>query len=277
MELKPLFQTSTIKIVTSPATSVKKSLGRRAKVSEDPLGVIPTGIFRVIRSEILRQKLTLIFLSGLLLALGIWITLFALVYKTSWISYVLPSSLLLFSVYKFLITLVEMGCMSRAVTRYREDLRLDLTSTPPFLATLYLNLFKKQIAHNWLTFVMIFYGGILTLLLWWLKDFQWWFFDFKNWIQALFANPTLMSWIFTIALITLAVLHILMSIHRRKKILEIDAYFGAKLAPASEIETLKTNHNKFYRRLFLVSLLVMLIIPVIIKMVVFTILRRRRK
>lgn len=144
---------------------------------------------------------------------------------------------------------------------------MGLTSTPQFLARMYKGLHRKQISHNWFTMSVIFYGGISTLLLWWLKDTSWWIFDFKSWISSLFASPDLMAWIFTISLIVAIGIHILFAINRKKRILDLDSYFGEALMSESDIQSIKTSMNKMYRRLFIISLMVLLIIPIVVKFV----------
>lgn len=270
MDIKPLFQTETVKIV-APKTNIKHV---DSKIIKDPDGIVPTSIYRVIKWENIRQKITLLFLAIGLIGFSIWITLLA-VNDRSWVSYILPIVLFLTFIYKFFMTFVEIRALKRAVLRYREDLKYNLSSTPPFLTRMYLALHRKQVGHNWITFVTIFYGGILTLLLWTLKDVKWWIFDFKLWIKALFGNPMLMSWIFTVALILIAVFHIILAVQRKKKILEIDSFYGAHLAPNSEIDLLKKNYNKMYRRLFFFSVLIVLIIP-LFAWIFYKLLRRRK-
>lgn len=271
MDIKPLFQTGTIRIV-APKTNIKHV---DTKIIKDPDGIVPSSIYRVIKWESIRQKLTLLLLNLIIIAISIWIILLSTVYQSMWVGYLIPIILLMLLTYKVLITFFEMKTLKRAVIRYREDLKYNLVSTPPFLARMYLALHRKQVAHNWITFTIIFYGGIFTLLLWALKDVDWWIFNFKLWIGTLFGNPWLMSWIFTISLIFVAVLHIIMTVQRKKKIIEMDSFYGSQLAPQSEVEIIKTNYNKMYRRLFFISVLIVLVIPLFIWIVYKTIKRRK--
>lgn len=271
MDVKPLFQTETIKIV-APKSNIKQL---DSNVIKDPDGIVPPSIYRVIKWESIRQKLTSIILTIVCLGIVTWIILLSTVQKSGWYGYILPVILMLLVIYKWLITMIEIKALKRGLTRYRQDLKYNLTSTPPFLTRMYLALHRKQVAHNWITFVIIFYGGIFTLLLWSLKDVNWWIFDFKTWIAALFGNAFLMSCIFTICLLLVAILHIVMTVQRKKKIIEMDSFYGSRLAPQSEIEIIKTNYNKMFRRLFFISLLIVFIIPLFVWIVYKTIKRRK--
>lgn len=269
MDIKPKFDTGTIQF-NLPVK--KQSLS--TKVVKDPNGVISNGIYKVIRWESLRQIITLSLSGAVFLAMGILIGLYAGVYHTAWISFVVPCAVALLSGYKAVVTLVERGWLRKAVDKYKEDLKIGLTSTPPFIARLYVDIHKKQIGHNWLTFFLLLNGGIITVLLWWLKDAHWWIFKFDEWIHSMFANPTLMSWIFTIALISIAALHIVMAIQRKKRILDIDAYFGSNIVPMADLEQIKATKNKTYRNLFIWYVMIVVIIPILIKLII-KVLRRK--
>lgn len=263
MNIVPKYDSNTIKIATNAPTKLSLST---PKVVTDPTGQISNGIYRVIHWEMLRQFITIIVSGTLLLGAIILIILFSTAFKTSWPGYIIPVMMILLAGYKFFISLIEKSALKKAVTRYKEDLRIGLTSTPPFIVKLYQNIYKKQVGHNWLTFFLLLNGGILTILLWWLKDVSWWIFDFEGWIHAMFNNPTLMSWIFTVSLLAIAVVHIVMAIQRKKRILEIDAYFGSQIVPTADINEIKSSRNKAYRRLFIIYVMVILIIPLIVKM-----------
>lgn len=264
MEIKPLYDTSTIKFVNPVAVAPKKL---ESKTSTDPNGVIPNGIYKVINWEKKRQLITLV-LSGLIsLASIIMIVLYFTVFSSSWISLVIPSVIVLFSIYKLMITLGEKKYLSKSIQRYTEDLVIGISDTPPFISRLYMSLNKKQVRHNWITFTLMFYGGLFTLILWWLKDTSWWIFDFSKWIHGLFSNPELMVILFTVSLAIVIVLYIVLTIQRKKRILEIDSYFGSQMMSQSELETMKRDMNKTYRRLFIISVMVILIIPFVVRWV----------
>jgi len=58
-----------------------------------------------------------------------------------------------------------------------------------------------------------------------------------------------------------------LAIQRKRRLLEIDSYFGEQIMPQTDIDSIKTTENKMFRRLFIISLMVFLIIPIVIKIV----------
>lgn len=276
MEIKPLNDSTTIKFNIAE-TSVK-TLQAPAKIKTDKEGIIPNSLYKVIRWEVFRQRFTMIFSSMIFVAMTIMISLYASkTIHTGWASYIIPATALLFSMLKLFKTIQEFFWLRKAVRIYKEGLKVDLgtNSTPPFITRIYTELFRKQVAHNWLTFTLLFYGGILTVLLWLLKDVSWWIFEFKKWIHSLFSNPDLMSWLFTAALIVIVVAHIVFMIQRRARILDINAYFGQNITPESEISIIKQERNKMYRRIFIMSVLIILVIPLAIKLILRIIKRKK--
>ena len=269
MDIKPRYNTKTLNIRMQ---SLPKTLKNSVKV--DPQGIISSGIYKVIRWEKIRQSISFFTSTLLMLVSLIMIIVYATALKGTWTSFLIPSAVFLFSTYRSIITFMESKWLRNSIIKYREDLKIGINHTPPFINRLYVKMHKKQIGHNWLTFFLMFNIGILTLMLWGLKDRSWWIFEFDKWIKALFINPTLMIWIFTISLIVIVVVHMIMAIQRRKRILDINAYFGNDLVPQSEIETIKSSKNKQYRRLFIIYLMIMAVIPMTIK-IILKIFRRK--
>lgn len=270
MEIKPIYD-NTIKMSVNNI--------KLRSIDEDVIhsksGIIPNGIWRAIHWEKIRQLFTIGINISLILSSIILIILYRTTLDVSWIAYSFPIIIILLSSWKLLFTLIERRNIIRSIERYKEDLKIGLDSTPPFIMNLHMSLHIKQVTHNWTTFVIIFYGGITTLLLWWLKDTSWWIFDFKSWIHAMFSNPEMMAWLFTSLLIVVSVLHIIFAIERNKKILEIYSYFGKTLTPVSEIETVKQSKNKMYRRLFIISVMIILLIPILVRFVMKFITRKK--
>lgn len=270
MDIQPKFNENTITF----STPVKKD-HFQSKVVKDPDGVISNGLYKVIRWEKNRQKIVLSVTSLVIIAASILMALYATIYNVAWTAYVLPSIALCFALYKTLTTIAEGSWLKKSVTKYKEDKKIGLGAEPPLVTKLYVDLHKKQITHNWFSFFILFNGGILTLLLWWLKDSSWWIFHFDVWIKDMFANPTLMSWIFTSILITVAVFHVAMSIQRKKRLLDMEAYFGGNIVPQSDIEQIKQSRNKAARRLFIVYLMIVVIVPAMV-WVILKVFRRKR-
>lgn len=269
MQLQPLFanDTSTIKVSVAQPREVK--LVKEEKVTVDPKGVISSGIYKVINWEKNRLNFVFAVIAFITIANAIFISVYSTVFSSSlkWSAYILPVSVQLFALYKLLISLFELSSLNKSVDRYREDLRFDLASLPAFINKMYFNLYSRQVTHNWFTFFTVFYGTIFTLIFWWLKDFNWWILTFDQWIRMTFGNPDLMVWVFSGSLISLLFIHVAFVIHRKRRILEMDAYFGGQLAPVSEINKMQKEKNKFFRRLFIFSVLLILVIPILIKLI----------
>lgn len=272
MEIKPLNETSTIQI---PIRTQKITTLTKVK-THDPDNIIPNGIYKVIKWENFRQFFA-IALSLIIFAISVvMISLYATnVLHIGWAGYLIPAATGTISFYKLITTIFENKFMRKAVERYKENLGIEINSTPAFVAKLYKSLHVKQVSHNWLTFMFIFYGGIFTLLLWWLKDVSWWIFHFNAWIKDIWTNPEIMVWIATGALIAIAFMHIVFAIQRKKRILEIDAYFGLTLIPEGELATIKEVRNKFWRRVFILSVMTILVIPLITMLIMKLISRKK--
>ena len=261
MNLKPMNSTQTIKFI-NPIVETKTIM---KSTKHDPINQIPNGIYKVIFWEKLRQKVTLMFSILGLIASLILATLYATIWGGAWGTFILPSVVGLLSLFKLMTTYVESKALKSAVKRYREDLKIGLGSVPPFISKLYINMHQKQIRHNWLTFFIMFYFGIFTLILWWLKNVSFWILEFDVWIKTLFLNPNLMVILFTVGLLFTIVIYIYMTIQRKKRILDIEAFFGSQVTPAVEMTKIKMEMNKFYRRIFILSVIIILVIPLFIK------------
>lgn len=269
MQLQPLFtnETNTIKVSVAKPREIK--LIKEEKVTTDPKGVISSGIYKVINWEKNRLRFVFAILSILTIANAIFVSVYSTQFagSTKWQAYILPVVVQLLVIYKSLISVFELTSLNKSIDRYREDLRFDLASLPAFINKMYFNLYSRQVTHNWFTFFIVFYGSIFTLVFWWLKDVDWWILTFDKWIESTFGNPDLMVWVFSISLIGLLFFHITFVIHRKRRILEMDAYFGGQLAPVTEISKMQKEKNKFFRRLFIFSVLVILVIPILIKLI----------
>ena len=272
MEIRPLNETSTIQI---PIRTQKINTLSKVK-AHDPDNIIPNGIYKVIKWENFRQFFTIALSLIIFLISIVMISLYATnVIQIGWAGYLIPIATGIISLYKLITTIFENKYMRKAVERYRENLGIEINSTPAFVAKLYKSLHVKQISHNWLTFMFVLYGGIFTLLLWWLKDVSWWIFHFDVWIKNMYSKPEIMVWIATGILVAIAFMHIVFAIQRKKRILEIDAYFGLTLIPEGELATIKQIRNKFWRRIFIISIIIVLVIP-LITMLIMKLIRRKK-
>lgn len=270
MELKPLYATGNIKIVPGI-----KEVKLESKIVRDPSSIIPSGIYKVIHWEKWRQRfVSLINLIALITSI-IMMALYSTILPVSWVGFVLPIIVVIISSIKLTSTISEMMWLKNSVDHYKQDIKIGLTSTPPFIAKLYFKLHKKQVASNWATIFILFYVGLLTLILWGLKDVSWWIFQFDVWIKDVFYSPTVMEYLFAAIMISSVLIQITLTIQRKKRIDEIESYFGGSLTSPTDIYNMKTERNKFYRRIFVASIMVLLIIPVLIRWILRLLVRKR--
>ena len=267
MKIKPINSTIEDTLVFSSASLIEKTSINKIKVFSDPKNEITNGAYGIIKGESIRLFFNLMISSFLTIASIITFILCLYIFNSGILVFFLLTCVILLSVFKLLITLVERNSLKKSVAKYREDLKIGLKSTPPFITNLYSKLHIRQISQNWFTFFIMFYCGIFTLILWGLKDADWWIFHFKDWTISLFGNPNLVLFISCICLILTIVIYIIFTSLRRKRIYEIDTYFGLEVISRSVIEEMKSNKNKWYRRFFIATLLVLLLIPVLIKLV----------
>ncbi|TCG11676.1 MSC_0882 family membrane protein [Mycoplasma todarodis] len=273
MQLTPINSNDTITF-TNTSTFTKTEL-KHSKIVADPAGKIPNGIYGVIRWEKFRQIITMILSGAMLIAMAIIITLGVFKWNFGPLTYIAPSIAGILALYRFSISTLEFFNLKKSVTRYRQDIQVGLTSTPPFISKMYVGMHKKQVAHNWITFTLLFYGGLSTIILWWLKDVNWWVFKFDIWIKNWMGNPSLIATLMSIALLVIAIGHVIFAIQRKKRINDMNLYFGSELAPESQIEEIKAIRNKAYRRLFIISILIILVIPIVV-LIILKLIRRKR-
>ena len=150
---------------------------------------------------------------------------------------------------------------------YRESIVAGSKLTPPFISSLYLKLYKKQTRQNWVVIAFIFYGTVTTLIFWWLKDVNWWIFEFKTWIANLATNPEIIGSIMIGILVTVLFFHIYFTIYRKKRIIDIQSFFGNEVISQLEIDNIVSNQNKKYRRIFFLSIIIILVLPFIIRII----------
>ena len=265
MKIKPL-NDDTLVIKKS---KIKFKSSKNKKINS----LIPKGMQKIIKNEKLKQILLLLISTMFSLAVVVYITLLALVYKSGWASYLFPVVILLIFLYKLFKTLVDYKAFNRQIKKYEEDLKIDSSYTPSFLTSIYSNSIKNQVIHNWLTFTILFYGFFLTLFIWGLKDTIWWILDFKNWIKSLFVDPNLWIIILSISLISLFGLHLIFTIQRNKKKQDIKLYFNQDVLLLNNETEIKNKLNKSFKRLFILKIMIILVFPIII----FLILKRFRK
>lgn len=263
LDLKPIYNTGTITFIESPEKITLKKID--SSYIRDPKGIIPNGIYKVFKHERGKQKFLMFFLSLILIGVAIWIALLSTIYfeKTNHFWF-FPSSLsFVLATWKLVFIILDNVHLKRSIDMYRESILADSRLTPPFISNMYLKLFKSQARQNWIVTAFMFYGIIFTLLFWWLKDVDWWVFHFSVWIRSIVNNPEIVGFVLISILVVTLVMHIYFTIYRKKRIIDIQSFFGNEVISSVEIHEIVRNKNKTYSKIFFMSILIILIIPFI--------------
>ena len=286
MSLKPIisgqslntnndFNTETIANRLAYETLQTKALSTKDKNRlKDPQGIIPNGIYKVFSLEKSVKLASIISSLIIFIISAIFITLFitspSLFINTTnnekikWGWYIIPSIAIVLTFYLMTTELIELIGISRSVVAYRDSIKLGAISTPPFITLLYRKLILKQVRRTWLVVAIIFYVGIFTLIFWGLKDVKWKHLDFKKWIHNSFPNPELVIYILCGIMAAVLALHISFTIFRKKRTIDIQSFFGNEVMDYNELQEKKSKAHKFYAKIFLISILLILVLPFII-------------
>ena len=266
MKLTPINNETKTKLFTTEHKKITKK--HFAKSSDtDPLKIIPSGMYSIIASYRKDLLAAIILFSIIFAGLTVMVISFATIVHIGWIAYIVPLALFTICIYKWIILLIQYNSFNKWVDRYREDIQYELTSVPQFLDTIYIGLIKKQVAHNWISFISIFYISIFTLLLWGLKDQSWGFLTFNTWILYAFKEPTLITTLLTASIFFISFIHIYAAIRRKQQLYRIDAFIGHRIISGAETVEMKATLNKAWRRGFILSCIIILVIPLIIKLI----------
>ncbi len=286
MSLKPIisgqslntnndFNTETVANRLAYETLQTKALSTKDKNRlKDPQGIIPNGIYKVFSLEKSVKLASIISSLIIFIISAIFITLFitspSLFINTTnnekikWGWYIIPSIAIVLTFYLMTTELIELIGISRSVVAYRDSIKLGAISTPPFITLLYRKLILKQVRRTWLVVAIIFYVGIFTLIFWGLKDVKWKHLDFKKWIHNSFPNPELVIYILCGIMAAVLALHISFTIFRKKRTVDIQSFFGNEVMDYNELQEKKSKAHKFYAKIFLISILLILVLPFII-------------
>ena len=286
MSLKPIisgqslntnndFNTETVANRLAYETLQTKALSTKDKNRlKDPQGIIPNGIYKVFSLEKSVKLASIISSLIIFIISAIFIILFitspSLFINTTnnekikWGWYIIPSIAIVLTFYLMTIELIELIGISRSVVAYRDSIKLGAISTPPFITLLYRKLILKQVRRTWLVVAIIFYVGIFTLIFWGLKDVKWKHLDFKKWIHNSFPNPELVIYILCGIMAAVLALHISFTIFRKKRTVDIQSFFGNEVMDYNELQEKKSKTHKFYAKIFLISILLILVLPFII-------------
>ncbi|UVD81739.1 hypothetical protein NV226_00240 [Mycoplasma iguanae] len=254
---------------------------------QDPKEIISSGIYKVFRIEKIIHFFNTVLLSTLLLVstlfiLAIHFNWFKLINKElefTWSWYILPAIVIACALTKLSLTLIEWNALNKTIKYYRQSLLKDEKYTPSYVVRLYKNTVLKQVHHNWLTIFIVFYGSIFTILFWLLRDQVWLngLIDFKSIINQFYFSPETMTIIFSVVLILIIVLQVVFMIIRRKKMIDIETFFGHEVVSESQVIEIKKQRNKILFRLFIFSIAIILIIPIITLLIVKALISRKRK
>ncbi len=286
MSLKPIisgqslntnndFNTETVANRLAYETLQTKALSTKDKNRlKDPQGIIPNGIYKVFSLEKSVKLASIISSLIIFIISAIFITLFITSpflfinttnnEKIKWGWYIIPSIGIVLTFYLMTTELIELIGISRSVVAYRDSIKLGAISTPPFITLLYRKLILKQVRRTWLVVAIIFYVGIFTLIFWGLKDVKWKHLDFKKWIHNSFPNPELVIYILCGIMAAVLALHISFTIFRKKRTVDIQSFFGNEVMDYNELQEKKSKAHKFYAKIFLISILLILVLPFII-------------
>ncbi|MBD5423279.1 MAG: hypothetical protein HDR43_02175 [Mycoplasma sp.] len=261
LDLKPIYNTGTITFIESPEKVSLKKID--SSYIRDPKGIIPNGIYKVFKHEKNKQNFLICFLSTILLAISIWIILISTIFfeKTNKFWFIPAAISFILASWKLISVILDTKHLNISINLYRESIVAGSRLTPPFVSNMYLKLFKSQTRQNWIVIAFLFYGIIFTLLFWWLKDVNWWIFRFKDWIKAIANNPENIGFVLISILIITLVLHIYFTIYRKKRIIDIQSFFGNEVISQVEIDEMVRNKNKLYAKIFFMSILIILIFP----------------
>lgn len=266
LEIKPIYNSGTISFVAQPSLDLETKI--KSKILKDPKGIIPNGIYKVFEYEKRRQIITSIICGLLSIAFMILLSLLiAKVLDYHWITYVPLIFFLALAMTKMILTLIELSSLKKSISFYRESLARNSRTTPPFISKLYIKLNLQQVSHNWFAIFSLFYGTIVLIIFWWLKDVNWWIFDFKKWINDLGPDPMLICYLSFAILVSIMIIFILLTIFRKKRIIDIQAFFGNEVISQVEIEKMAIERNKALRKIFFFSILFILILPIIIRII----------
>ncbi|MGL4183897.1 MAG: MSC_0882 family membrane protein [Metamycoplasmataceae bacterium] len=265
-DIKPIYNSGTISFVQNPDTVLAKKIA--SNFIKDSEGLIPNGIYKVFKLEQNKQIFCFILYFILFASQIIFISLLATILSNySWLFYVLTGIAAIIFGLLFIFNMIDYLSLKKSITAYRASIRIGSKITPPFISNLYLKLNLKQVTSNWITIAALFYGSISLIIFWWLKDVNWWIFEFDVWIRNLGPKPELIAYIVLGILGGILSFYIFITIFRKKRIIDIQAFFGNEVISQLEINKMVQERNKAYRRIFIISILVILVFPIIVKLV----------
>ncbi|UWD34243.1 MSC_0882 family membrane protein [Mesomycoplasma molare] len=287
MKWKPLNNTDTVNFANIKKEQINLQDINSAKVYKDPEQIIPTGVYKIFARE---SKILKIFLIFYLFIFLVSASLIALIYTNTlktigfvktdfeWSWLIIPILIASYSIFKFIIKFLDFSSMKKSEKLYRNELTINPQALPTSIANLYKRLTKQQIHHNWFLIFTFFYIGLFALAVWYFSDKVYLngLLNFEKWIQLMTPNPEFLSIILGLSLLGNLVIWTLLTISRKKRLNDIQDYFGYQIVKDTEIDAIKIKMNKGYLKLFVLTILVLLVIPIIVLLLVKKFILKRK-
>lgn len=201
--------------------------------------------------------------------------------KVEWTWYIIPAVVGIVSLIKMIIAAIEKSAITKGMKSYINSLKFGEKILPNFLFKYYKQLVLKQISHIWVTIFVLFYGSLFTGLLYSLKDvvveFAGITINFKQMILTFIPNTNLF---FIVAISFMAIflsITIFFWIWRKKKILDVENIIGIEASVKTDIQNIKRSRNKSWIKLFIFSIFVISVLPIIILLILKRFIAGRKK
>ncbi|WP_041362937.1 MSC_0882 family membrane protein [[Mycoplasma] mobile] len=184
--------------------------------------------------------------------------------------YVIPSIVILFLLYNFFISLIEFKGLNKLTKTL--TIEGDLNSNS-LITDFYIKMQKKHISTIWFAIFYTFYVGIFTLIFWGIQSQNWLngALNFQLWISNAFPTPFNPFWatiLFGSSILLVILITLIFSLIRRFQSINFLAYFDQEVIKIEVIESIRKNRNKFYLKIFIFSILIVFVIPIIFYFVV---------
>ncbi|WP_373436494.1 MSC_0882 family membrane protein [Metamycoplasma equirhinis] len=183
--------------------------------------------------------------------------LFATTTKIPWGLYLIPSLIICFNLYFLIIKLIYFFAIKKALLLYKQDHFVS-----PLISLIYQKLVFNQVKRFWFTIAFLFYGSLIALIFYFLKGVEWKFFKFKEWFVIAFKNPNLVFYFLTNLLILNLLIYIILTIVNKKRTADIQVFYRNEIN-LQNIENNKSKLNKTLAKIFIFSILTILIAPLI--------------
>lgn len=297
MKYRPIQNLNTIEIVKSNHDLGLAQSNRR--VYQDPKHQFSPRIYKVIRGEKI-LKITALSISFSIMIFSI--ILFILTWfkvgpfntggEKPLIGYlVLFGTLGFFSMIQGAKNSIENLKWTHTVQRYRDAVSAgDYTSSTTF-HIVYRKIILKDINLLWILIFILTYLGIITLIIFGLYQSGTWmagsrdghFFielPWREWLDNGFKNTRLFCLISVIIMASLIVAYSVIKVFDKKRLADISDFLGERSVEIQEqIETAKKDRNKMWARIYIISVVLTILLPIALVLILIWrgILRKKKK